>query len=156
MNVVIPKGTMCKDGTVCQQDINVDVDAPEIPTPKATAIPTPRIEMPEITPPHEHNHDQEAKPKLALSHTDMAELMPRGMNFAKCKDGNCGLGLIKNSRVTKKFKGCANCGANTVPEKNDFCPTCGVKESDIVEEQREDLWTASEIDMEKIEDGAEE
>jgi len=155
MNVIIPKGTPCKDGTICNQDINVDIDAPEIPAPKATTIPTPKIEIPDTAIP-EHSHSHEEKPKLSLTHDQMSELMPSSVNFAKCKDGSCGLGLIKNSKLTKKFKSCANCGANTVPEKNDFCPTCGVKETDIVEDQRDDLWTDSEIDTEKIEDAEKE
>lgn len=151
LNVIIPKGTVCKDGQICSQDINVDIDAPEPPAPKATPIPTPKIELPEPAMP-EHNHSHEEKPKLSLTHDQMSELMPSSVNFAKCKDGNCGLGLIKNSKITKEFKTCNHCGANSVPKKNEFCPTCGVKESDIVEDQREDLWGESEIDTEKIED----
>lgn len=68
----------------------------------------------------------EEKPKK-LTHEEIGEIMPKGLNFMSCPGGDCGHQKIKNPKPTKKFKTCpnGNCGANTVPKDSEFCPTCG-------------------------------
>lgn len=139
----IPKEKQeCKDGS-CGHAHEVEIEIPEIkPAPAsivAEAVPAP-VPEPPATSNHDHSHE------IQTNHKELAELMPGGTNFAKCADGSCGSPLIQNSKLTKNFKGCTNCGSNAVPKKNEFCPTCGNKPDES------DEWEDSDIDSEKIGD----
>ena len=112
---------------------------PRVRAVESTAAPPP------VEQPHDHSHE------IKTNHTELAELMPKGVNFAKCADGSCGNSVIQNSKITRKFKECENCGANTVPNSSDLCPTCGIKEPQD-EEDKENFWNESNIDSEKIGD----
>jgi len=133
------KGGNCKH----QHKVKVSNQPPQpniqsIPTPEPTATPPPQQTEP-------HSHD------IRTDHRELAELMPLGVNYAPCADGNCGNEVIKNSKVTRKFKTCDNCNDNGVPNKAKLCPTCGIKEPQD-ENEAENFWSDSDIDTEKIED----
>ena len=101
---------------------------------------------PSTPPPAEtHNH-------IRTDHKELAELLPRGTNYATCADGSCGNETIKNSKITKKFKTCDNCNSNGVPKKSKLCPTCGIKESN---DDAENIWSDSDIDADKIDEADE-
>lgn len=68
-----------------------------------------------------------------LTHEEIAELIPKGINSIKCPGGDCGHKLIKNPKQTKKYKECPHCTANTLPKGSDSCPYCS-KEIDEDEE----------------------
>jgi hypothetical protein len=133
IDLKIPKGTKCKNG-VCEQDL--EIEGLEIPDtkPVITTRPEPTLSIPNNNqflqqqqappPPQQHTHDE--KPKK-LSHEELAELIPKGVNVISCPGGDCGHKKLKNPIKTKRFKTCPNgeCGANTVPKGNEFCPTCG-------------------------------
>jgi len=61
-----------------------------------------------------------------LTHDEMIDLIPKGINAISCPGGNCGHTTLKNKNKTKKWKECpnGNCGANTVPKDSEFCPYC--------------------------------
>lgn len=148
----IPKGTKCKNG-ICEQDIELDTEI-EIPETKPSfefqpnasfdfgnsANYSPGIPPQNITPPKKEEKEKE------LSHDDLASLMPKGVNFGKCADGSCH-DKIKNKNFVTKFKTCPNCDSNTVPGKNEFCPTCGTDEN----HEDEDFWQDSEVELESAE-----
>jgi len=83
---------------------------------------------------------------LELSHDTMIENMPGGVNFAKCRSGNCG-DVLRNEKFTTNFKTCPTCNSNTVPKNKKYCPTCGKNEPSSNDE---DFWEESEIDMERL------
>ena len=87
---------------------------------------------------HNHNQTQEQDP-----HQSIAENMPTGVNFARCKDGKCGHTIIKNAKgLTTEFKTCPNCGDNTNSKKSKICKTCGKKPQD------ENDWDSSDVSIE--------
>lgn len=141
--ISIPKELQeCKDGK-CGHSHEIPIEIPEPKPAPATIQAAPEPEpTPEPQPAQEshagHNHD------IEVNHSQLAELMPGGTNYAKCADGSCGSPLIQNSKLTKNFKGCTTCGSNAVPKKNEFCPTCGNKPEDPED------WDDSDIDSEKI------
>ncbi len=59
-----------------------------------------------------------------LSHDELAEVMPHGVNAMSCPGGDCGHMKLKNPKQTKKWKSCPHCEANTVPKDTEFCPYC--------------------------------
>lgn len=84
---------------------------------------------------HEHTHEPKPDP-----HDELAQMLPKGVNYGKCANGNCGT-KIKNAKgMTTKFKACPHCKANTVPKSNDYCPTCGKEPEE---------WDESDIELEK-------
>ena len=117
------------------------------PQPTVRAVETPVATPPAPDPEEKHDHAHEIK----TNHAELSELMPKGVNFAKCADGSCGNSVIENSKITKKFKECDNCGSNAVPNSSDICPTCGIKEP-TDEDDKENFWNESNIDSEKIGD----
>lgn len=146
----IPKGSKDCKGVECEIDLEFDIPMPETPTPAAVFIPQPSIVPQTIAPQvavttgHE-GHDHSKK----LTHEELAELIPKGINYAKCVGSDCGGMKIKNSIQTTKYKTCPNgdCEANTVPKGTDFCPYCnkGIAEDadlddgiDITKEEEED------------------
>lgn len=63
----------------------------------------------------------------ANPHKAHLEAMPPGVNYLNCK--NCG--AMKNPRgLTKKYKACDNCQANTVHPEAEVCPFCGNSDKD--------------------------
>lgn len=94
-----------------------------------------------LTMQHNHTHNEE-KPH---NHEELAKLMPKSANFAKCRDGNCEKGLIKNANPTRKFKSCPNCKNNAVPKSGDYCPTCGLTNEDL--EKNETEWDNSDLEI---------
>lgn len=132
----------CTNGNCKHKHDYVLSNAPE--TPSISAIPT--TQPPAAPAASEHDH---SKHDIRTNHQELAELMPRGVNFAKCADGSCGNSIIKNSKITKKFKKCTNCNSNGVPSKSDICPTCGIKEP-TEEDEKESFWDESEIESDKI------
>ena len=133
----------CKDGSCNHKHIHEVSNAPEVP--KVELIPQNTPHLATVEQSQDHSHE------IKTNHTELAELMPKGVNFAKCADGSCGNSVIQNSKITRKFKECENCGANTVPNNSDICPTCGIKEPQD-EEDKENFWNESQIDSEKIGD----
>ena len=89
-----------------------------------------------------HDHSHEPKP-FQDPHKTIAENMPSGVNFTRCKDGNCGHTVIKNAKgLTTEFKTCTNCGDNTNSKKAKICKTCGKKPDE------EDDWDESDVKIE--------
>ena len=87
----------------------------------------------------EHKHESDP-------HEELAKIMPRSVNFAKCPNGDCTKGLIKNAKgITRKFKSCPNCKNNSVPKKGDYCPTCGLTDEDL--EKHNEEWDDSDLDI---------
>ena len=116
----------------------------EIPKPIAKVI-IKEEQTQTITENHNHNHQQqEQKPD---EHELLANAMPSGVNFARCKDGKCGHKIIKNAKgLTTSFKTCPTCGDNTNSKKAKICKTCGKKPHD------EDDWDESDVKIEIDED----
>lgn len=129
--LTIPKGFKDKNGKVCTDDICLEVDESQIfPLVKPVFDPMPQIQsnltqtqqiIPPITPAAEHPHDA---PKI--THEDIKQIIPKGINKMKCPGGNCGNEALTNPIQTKKYKTCPNgdCGANTLTKDSDFCPYC--------------------------------
>ena len=143
----IPKGTKCKNG-ICEQDIELDTEI-EIPETKPSFEFQPNASfefntesIPQIQKPIQQETKKSKEPEL--SHEDLADLMPKGVNFGKCADGSCG-DKIKNKKFVTKFKTCPNCDSNSVPKSHKFCPTCGIDE----DQQDEDFWQESEVELER-------
>lgn len=141
----MPKGTItipkdleaCKNGT-CGHPHEMPIEFPDAPAISSAAKVT--METPMQTPaPIQHVHEMPKEDP----HETLSKNMPKGVNFGKCANGNCGI-KVKNAKgITTKYKKCTNCGANTVPKSSDFCPTCG-KDSDEFDE--------SEINIESEEE----
>lgn len=157
VNVKIPKGTKCNNGEVCTQDLDLDLDIPET-RPVIQTIPQPEINIPNAgsntvqippiqTPPPQAPPPQNTE--QSYSTDELADLLPTGTNFAVCKGKNCADSIIKNKKFTTKFKSCPKCGCNNVPWNSDLCPCCG-KQAD---EDEEDYWEDSDIEIEVDEDG---
>ena len=102
-------------------------------------------EVEKITENHVH---EPPKPNMGEhDHDNIAKAMPSGVNFARCKDGNCGHKIIKNAKgLTTSFKTCPTCGDNTNAKKSKICKTCGKKP------QNEDDWDESDVKIEIDED----
>jgi len=125
----VPKGSLDCKGKECEQDLEFDIDIPET-KPSVQVIPTPQIDYGNTQqvqqfaqpPPQEHKHEETKK----ITHEDIKELMPKGINKMKCPGGNCGNELLTNPVQTKKYKTCPNgdCEANTLPKDSSFCPYC--------------------------------
>lgn len=131
--VKLPAGFECKDGTCLEKPLEFDLDIPER-KPIVTQTPPAQIDMgqqvqqmappPAPPTPEPHNHSQDAPKKI--THEDIKEIIPAGINAMKCPGGNCGNEMLKNPIQTKKYKTCPNgdCEANTVPKGSDYCPYC--------------------------------
>ncbi len=160
--ITIPKGTKCVDGTECNQNLELEVDIPEV-VPSVTTIPTVGVSNPPgsfTTPPAQQTIllQQPTAPQMPEKHADppteedkhklMKDLMPSGVNFAKCQGTDCGHKKIKNNTQTQRFKACPGCKNNNIPKNNDFCPTCGLDE----EHKDFDEWEDSDIEMKENED----
>ena len=127
----VPKGSKDCNGQECKQDLQFDIDIPET-KPTTQIIPTPQIDYSNLAqlqtqpliPAADHTHKHEETKKI--THEDIKELMPKGLNLMACPGGNCGNEPIINPIQTKKFKTCpnGNCEANTVPKDSKNCPYC--------------------------------
>ena len=94
-----------------------------------------------------HNHGTPEK----NPHESIAENMPTGVNFTRCKDGSCGHSIIKNKKgLTTEFKTCPNCGDNINAKKSKICKTCGKSPQDVSD------WEDSEVKIEIPEEEEEE
>lgn len=94
---------------------------------------------PSNPPKQTHSHDEPKEDPHKL----LGEMLPKGVNFGKCANGNCGT-KIKNAKgITTKFKTCPNCRFNGVPKSSSFCPTCG-KDSEEFDDSDIDLETDEE------------
>lgn len=102
--------------------VEVDLNPPE--PPKAPEVPH---SHPEIPQPPENPHEK------------LADMLPSGVNFGKCENGQC-VELVKNKKLVTQFKTCQECGFNGVPETNSFCPVCGHDGKE---------WDDSDINIEK-------
>jgi len=142
----IPKGTKCKNG-ICEQDIELDteIDIPET-KPSFEFQPSASFDFGQAPQQQMQQPKQEAKKEPELSHDDLADLMPKGVNFGKCADGSCH-DKIKNKKFVSKFKTCPNCDSNSVPKGHNFCPTCGIDEKT----DDDDFWQESEVELESDE-----
>lgn len=90
-----------------------------------------------------HIHTEPPKvPDAPDPHEVLADMLPSGHNFGKCKNGSC-VEKVKNKKIVTSFKKCSNCGFNGVPESNSFCPVCGQDGSE---------WDESEINITENED----
>ena len=87
---------------------------------------------------HEHTHTLPPTDP----HAEMAKHMPKGMNFATCKDGNCGTIVRNPNGLETSFKTCPNCGDNTNRKGAKICKTCGKKPDS------KDEWNESEVKIE--------
>ena len=114
----------------CKAKIDVEMQKPKH---KVTIQENENVTVKET---HEHSHNDVPKED---PHEIIALNMPKGINFGKCKNGNCGT-KIKNKIITTKYKTCPNCKTNTVPKSSDFCPTCG-KESEEFDESDVEIET---------------
>jgi len=152
--VKAPKGFRDCKGQECDKDyeFEFDVQQPEI---SATVAPTYSQVVPDSTTggtlaPQTLVMQSPPVPKEVeakkLSHDDFSKMIPKGVNFAKCPGGDCGHMKIKNEKQTAKFSTCPGCESNTVPRKNDFCPTCGKNLED------EDLEEGVELEKDEDED----
>ena len=104
--------------------------------PKVTIIEEEKTIKDEIHTNHTHNPDP---------HEELAKNLPKGWNFATCKDGNCGT-IVKNPKgLVTDFKTCPNCKDNSNKKTAKICKTCGKKPEDGEE------WDESDIDL-KIEE----
>lgn len=113
------------------------IEFPDAPV--TTTNSTAKVLMETVPAPVAHVHDIPKEDP----HEVLAKNMPKGVNFGKCANGNCGT-KIKNAKgLTTKFKACPNCKANTVPKSSDFCPTCG---------QDSEEWDDSDIEIESDSD----
>ena len=84
-------------------------------------------------------------------HDSIAENMPSGVNFTRCKDGSCGHTIIKNKKgLTTEFKTCPNCGDNTNAKKSKICKTCGKTPETVEDWQESDVKI--EVEQEEDED----
>ena len=126
----IPKGSKDCKGVECEKDLEFDIEIPEtaqnfttIPTPSISSPGTTQMLMPQTTTNTPAPPPQEQK---TLSHDDMIDLIPTGVNAISCPGGDCGHMKLKNKKQTKKYKICphGNCEANTVPKDAEFCPYC--------------------------------
>ncbi len=152
-NIKIPKGTKCGNGKVCEQDLELDIEIPEI-NPTVSVSPDPIISIPgtnqqaqQIAPPPIPQTSIPDTPKpRTYTNEELSNLMPPGVNFAVCKGDNCGNEKIQNKNVTTKFKSCPKCGCNNVASNSSICPCCGTNEPQD-EEEKEDYWDESEIDL---------
>lgn len=146
-NITLPKGFVCKDGTCLDKELDFDVDIPET-KPVIQMRPDPTItlnnqmqqlqqqmEIPKAPEPHTHEDPKDP-------HEVLAENMPKGMNFGKCANGECGKKVKNKKGITKDFKECRNCGANTVPKDKNYCPYCGI------DEDKEDPFDDSNVKLE--------
>lgn len=125
----------------CKQKIDVEIQRSKpkvIIQEKETEI----VKENNITTHENHTHALPANDP----HLEMAKNMPKGFNFATCKDGNCGT-IVKNPNgLETSFKTCPNCGDNTNRKAAKICKTCGKKP-----ESKED-WNESEVNIE-VEEG---
>lgn len=156
VNVKIPKGTKCNGGTVCEQDLDLDLDIPEV-NPTINPIPQPQIEIPgfqqmtqQIAPPPIPEPMQQPQERT-YTNEELSELMPSGVNFAVCKGKNCADSKIQNKNLVTKFKQCPKCGCNNVPKNSSMCPCCGVDEPQD-EDEKEDYWEDSDIELDAGDD----
>lgn len=100
-------------------------------------VKVPTVEAPKVEVPHTHTQDP---------HDELAKIMPKSTNFAKCPNGDCSKGLIKNARgINTKFKTCPNCGNNGVPKGSDYCDKCGLTEEDL--EKNDTEWDSSDLNI---------
>ena len=60
-----------------------------------------------------------------ISHEELSQTMPKGVNFMSCPGGDCGHAKLENQHKTTKFYDCPHCDSNTVPNNSELCPTCG-------------------------------
>lgn len=145
-NINLPKGFVCKDGTCLDKELDFDVDVPEskpVITMRPDATVTLNNQMQQL--------QQELGPQKFETHVPepqkdphdvLAENMPKGMNFGKCANGECGKKVKNKKGMTKDFKECKNCGANTVPTDKNYCPYCGI------DEDKEDPFDESNVRLE--------
>ena len=116
------------------------MDCPNCKKPFDLEVKAPTVEVPKVEVPHTHD-----------PHDELAKLIPKNSNFAKCPNGNCGGHLIKNAKgINLKFKTCPNCGNNAVPKSIDYCPTCGVTDEDL--EKKDSEWDSSDLEIPTKED----
>ena len=134
VNVKIPKGTKCNGGTVCEQDLDLDLEIPEV-NPTVQPIPQPQIEIPGVNqlqiqtpqPPPVQTPSPEAPKEKVYTPEELTNLMPSGVNFAICEGNNCADTKIQNKKLVTKFKECPTCGANNVPINSNMCSICGAQ-----------------------------
>lgn len=125
----MPKGVIkipkvnedCKNGKCGHEhEVPFEINEPPKAVPTASFVMDNNQQQQQLlqTPP-----PQIEKPKK-LTHEEMAEMIPNGINVMKCPGGDCGHQKIKNPKKTKKYKACPHCSANTLPKGSDTCPYC--------------------------------
>jgi len=80
-----------------------------------------------------------AAPKL--KHEQIAEMIPKGVNFMSCPGNDCHHQTLTNHDFTKEYKTCPNCRSNTNHIESKFCSTCG-------KEPEKDDWQDSDVEIE--------
>ena len=137
ISIKIPKGTACKNGVECGQDLELDTEI-DIPELKPIMQINPSAEL-QLIPPQqilERNNGSAAplEPK-----TIEKPVPPSYQPSYKCKDGKCGQNHV-NPNYTTTIKGkCDNCGQYG-PDNSGPCFWCQDGNFEEVEpEELEDL-----------------
>jgi len=76
------------------------------------------------------------------SHAELAHHLPRGTNFAKCNGSDCNHMKLTNPSPNNEWKSCPNCSSNTVPQHNEYCPTCGTEDR-----MDPEFWDDSDVNI---------
>ena len=122
----------------------VEFEMPKENTQKASNVTIteklPQVQTQTLIQEHTHTHVNDP-------HIEMAKNLPKGWNFATCKDGNCGQVVRNPNGIETDFKTCPNCRDNTNRKAAKVCKTCGKKPDN------KDEWEESEV---KIEDEKED
>lgn len=153
-NYKVPKGTKDCEGKECDKDYNFEI---EIPDDIATLqqIPTAQLvggsaqtqllspPAPQVTVPSPEPKKEEKK----MSHDELAELIPEGVNYSPCPGGDCDHKKLENPKQTTKFVSCPSCSDNSNKKGTKFCKTCGKGPK----ENEEDYWEDSDIQLEEEE-----
>jgi len=156
--ITIPKGFEDCDGGKCEKTQTFEVDIPDT---KPIIESVPQVEIQGVNPPQQAPQIQQFAPPppqvpptntpKTYTNDELSGLMPPGVNFAVCKGDNCADTKIKNKTLVTKYKSCPKCGCNMVPSNGSICPCCGVNEPQD-EEEKEDYWEDSEIDIKSDEE----
>jgi len=140
--ITIPKGVKDCEGIECEKTHTFEIDIPET---KPTVETVPEASVENITGSASQVLQEPPIQNKKFSHEELADIMPKGLNYGRCADGSCHE-KIKNSNFTENFKTCPGCSSNSVPKSSDFCPTCGKNEPTEAEEKSE-YWEESEIEV---------
>ncbi len=124
----------------CKHPHEMEIDVPDPVKSEITAIPTttaPQQQM-MMTPPPE---PKERK----ITHEEITDLMPPGVNFMKCPGEKCGRQVLKNKKQVQNFLTCPECDHNGFTVGSGLCEKCGKK---FTKDEEEDFDDGIEIEEE--------